>query len=65
VMELMRWLGPGAELIEPAEWRSLLKRELLAMASTYAEDTVEGGIVTPLPAGGPSPAAPVARRMPG
>jgi hypothetical protein len=32
----VRWLGPGAELIEPAEWRARLRAELREMAATYA-----------------------------
>jgi predicted DNA-binding transcriptional regulator YafY len=37
VFELLRWLGPGAELLEPAEWRGALRAELSAMAAEYAE----------------------------
>jgi predicted DNA-binding transcriptional regulator YafY len=33
VFELVRWLGPGAELLEPAEWRMRLAAELREMAS--------------------------------
>ena len=36
VLELVRWLGPEAELLEPAEWRAALKDELRAMAERYA-----------------------------
>jgi predicted DNA-binding transcriptional regulator YafY len=39
VMELMRWLGPGAELIEPVAWRSLLGEELEEMRRSYAKET--------------------------
>lgn len=35
VVELLRWLGPGAELIEPAEWRDALVMELAQMLSVY------------------------------
>jgi hypothetical protein len=35
VLELLRWLGPGAELLDPAAWRSALRDELLAMAALY------------------------------
>ncbi len=35
VLELLRWLGPGAELLEPAAWRAKLREELLAMAGVY------------------------------
>jgi predicted DNA-binding transcriptional regulator YafY len=37
-LELIRWLGPGAELIEPVAWRRLLRAELTAMLVTYAGD---------------------------
>lgn len=33
--ELVRWLGPGAELLEPAEWRAELAAELSAMAAGH------------------------------
>jgi predicted DNA-binding transcriptional regulator YafY len=36
VFDLVRWLGPGAELIEPAEWRARLRAELRKMAAAYA-----------------------------
>ncbi len=36
VIELLRWLGPGAELIEPAEWRAALTEELERMLAVYA-----------------------------
>ncbi len=35
VLELLRWLGAGAELLEPYEWRGLLKTELQAMLKMY------------------------------
>jgi predicted DNA-binding transcriptional regulator YafY len=35
VFELLRWLGPGAELMEPQTWRNELKRELEAMLAVY------------------------------
>ena len=28
---LVRWLGPGAELLVPAEWRDVLREQLTAM----------------------------------
>jgi predicted DNA-binding transcriptional regulator YafY len=37
VLELLRWLGPGAELIEPQAWRTALRDELRAMAQVYEE----------------------------
>ncbi len=37
VLELLRWLGPGAELIEPRAWRANLCDELRAMLALYAE----------------------------
>jgi len=33
--ELVRWLGPGAELLAPAEWRAQLGAELRGMADAY------------------------------
>jgi predicted DNA-binding transcriptional regulator YafY len=35
VFALIRWLGPGAELLEPNRWRSELQAELKAMAEAY------------------------------
>lgn len=35
VVDLIRWLGPGAELIEPQAWRALLRGELAAMLAVY------------------------------
>ncbi len=35
VMELLRWLGPGAELVEPQEWRERVKEELRQMLACY------------------------------
>ncbi len=37
VLELLRWLGPGAELLEPRAWRTAAKEELLAMLAHYNE----------------------------
>lgn len=37
VCELVRWLGPGAELIEPEPWRALLRRDLEAMLGLYQD----------------------------
>ncbi|MDB5359919.1 MAG: transcriptional regulator, partial [Rhodospirillales bacterium] len=34
--ELVRWLGPEAELLSPVEWRETLRGELLAMAAQLA-----------------------------
>jgi predicted DNA-binding transcriptional regulator YafY len=34
-VELVRWLGPGAELLEPAEWRSLLASSLRELLSAH------------------------------
>ena len=36
VFELVRWLGPGAELVEPQAWRAALRAELEEMAATYS-----------------------------
>ena len=35
VRELVRWLGPDAELVAPAEWRELVRRDLEAMLDVY------------------------------
>jgi predicted DNA-binding transcriptional regulator YafY len=37
VLDLVRWLGPGAELIRPAEWRPAIQAELAAMLAVYAD----------------------------
>jgi hypothetical protein len=37
----MRWLGPGAELVEPKAWRAQMKEELQQMVWIY--DTAERG----------------------
>ena len=34
-MELLRWLGPDAELIEPQEWREAFRDELRRMLKNY------------------------------
>jgi predicted DNA-binding transcriptional regulator YafY len=31
VLSLARWLGPGAELLTPVEWRETLREQLTAM----------------------------------
>jgi predicted DNA-binding transcriptional regulator YafY len=36
-LSLVRWLGPGAELVEPVAWRELLQRELVAMLDAYCQ----------------------------
>jgi predicted DNA-binding transcriptional regulator YafY len=35
VLDLVRWLGPGAELVEPQAWRSLLRAELQALLDAH------------------------------
>ena len=35
VLELLRWLGPGAELLEPHAWREKMKEELSQMLASY------------------------------
>jgi predicted DNA-binding transcriptional regulator YafY len=35
---LVRWLGPGAELAEPAEWRAIVAEGLRAMLAAHAEE---------------------------
>ena len=35
VFELLRWLGPGAELLEPQTWRAAMRDELARMLAVY------------------------------
>jgi predicted DNA-binding transcriptional regulator YafY len=35
ILELVRWLGPGAELLEPEAWRAELRAELQQMLAMY------------------------------
>jgi predicted DNA-binding transcriptional regulator YafY len=35
VFELIRWLGHGAELVSPPEWRSLFRNQLVDMLAVY------------------------------
>ncbi|MDQ2905353.1 MAG: YafY family transcriptional regulator [Chloroflexota bacterium] len=35
VLELLRWLGPGAELLEPHAWRETMKEDLRQMLAPY------------------------------
>ncbi|GLV55137.1 transcriptional regulator [Dictyobacter sp. S3.2.2.5] len=35
VLELVRWLGPGAELLEPLIWRERMREELRQMLTSY------------------------------
>jgi predicted DNA-binding transcriptional regulator YafY len=37
-LELIRWLGPGAELLEPEPWRALLRAELATMLDAHTDD---------------------------
>ena len=37
VFKLIRWLGPGAELLEPREWRGALRDKLGKMADQYKD----------------------------
>jgi predicted DNA-binding transcriptional regulator YafY len=37
VLELLRWLGPGAELIEPNAWRERMREEIKQMLASYEE----------------------------
>ncbi len=41
-LALLRWLGPGAELLEPPAWRELARRELRAMLAAYDAPSREG-----------------------
>ena len=38
VLELVCWLGPGAELIEPRAWRGWLRQALRQMLALYEQD---------------------------
>ena len=38
VLALLRWLGPGAELIAPQEWRAMLRAELIEMLAGTVSD---------------------------
>lgn len=38
VLELLRWLGPGAELIEPHAWRERMRKELGQMLAYYTPE---------------------------
>jgi len=38
VLELLRWLGPGAELIEPDAWREKMREELRQMLAYYTPE---------------------------
>ncbi len=39
VLELLRWLGPGAELVEPMEWRQAMREDLQRMLVSYGHDS--------------------------
>jgi predicted DNA-binding transcriptional regulator YafY len=39
VLDLVRWLGPGAELLEPVAWRAQLQAELTTMLGCYRADS--------------------------
>src|SRR5262249_7753703 len=39
VLELLRWLGPGAELLEPKAWRTTLEAQLAQMLGSYRESS--------------------------
>jgi predicted DNA-binding transcriptional regulator YafY len=38
VLELLRWLGPGADLVEPAEWRRAMREDLWRMLASYSRE---------------------------
>jgi predicted DNA-binding transcriptional regulator YafY len=38
VLELLRWLGPGAELVEPMAWRERIREELRQMLAYYTSE---------------------------
>lgn len=37
VMDLLRWLGPGAQLMEPREWRQVAREQFKSMMESYRE----------------------------
>jgi predicted DNA-binding transcriptional regulator YafY len=37
VLDLLRWLGPGAELVRPAEWRESIQADLAEMLAAYTD----------------------------
>ena len=39
VLELLRWLGPDAELLEPAAWREEMREDLRRMLASYSRET--------------------------
>jgi len=43
VLALVRWLGPGAELVSPQAWRAELRAELMQMLSVYADRPAVNG----------------------
>jgi len=43
VLELLRWLGPGAELLAPRAWRATAQAELAEMLASYIDDEPIGG----------------------
>jgi predicted DNA-binding transcriptional regulator YafY len=40
VLSLLRWLGPGAELVAPEAWRAVARAELAEMLAVYADDVI-------------------------
>jgi predicted DNA-binding transcriptional regulator YafY len=43
VLELLRWLGPGAELLEPQAWREQVREELRQMLAFYSPNDLQEG----------------------
>lgn len=48
VLELLRWLGPGAELLEPHAWREQMREELRQMLASYPPNVLRKGGRPPL-----------------
>lgn len=42
VFELLRWLGPGAELLEPRQWRGQIRAQLAQMLTRYNGHIADG-----------------------
>jgi predicted DNA-binding transcriptional regulator YafY len=42
VFELLRWLGPGAELLEPQDWRAEFVEEMRSIIGQYSGSRERG-----------------------
>jgi predicted DNA-binding transcriptional regulator YafY len=46
VLQLVRWLGPGAELLAPSEWRAHLRRQLNVMLDSQRDAETANDLVS-------------------